>query len=336
VQRNAGRKQSVLWQDRCMARQVFQRHSFPTGTSLSALLQPSGRLCGVYILEFDDGTEYVGQSIDFLSRFSSHQRHQPGTIIAFSFAELPRTELDQIERSTIQQRVDSDKRLRNHDLVGFPLSGPALDVVIEPAVQEEWLDSPNPRLVLGDRLNRPRANASMRQKYQQFKNLDVHKIVIQMLAEYIAVAVPWPHKTESRFWSVTAVPSTNRSPSHRRLAAITINNVEVLVIFHTREDKAQPWDLGWFVNVASDQPLPRSASQNSELTTFYAKAGEVRRVLAFDPFDYHPQVAVAARKLALGLLRKGQGMMARYHNPLLADAVFKELKQIEAWQEQHF
>ena len=41
-----------------------------------------------------------------------------------------------------------------------------------------------------------------------------------------------------------------------------------------------------------------------------------------------PDVVAAGRRLSIGLMRKGRGMMARYHDKTLADEVFATLGEL--------
>lgn len=67
----------------------FQRWEVSDDLSLSALVGPGFNGCGIYILEFNDGTQYVGQTVSLLSRIASRRRRWPGQITALRFAELP-------------------------------------------------------------------------------------------------------------------------------------------------------------------------------------------------------------------------------------------------------
>ena len=303
----------------------FKRYEWDGITSLSAILKPNGPLCGVYVLEFDNGEEYVGKSVSFLNRFSTHHRHQEGRIVAFRFAKVPQKNLDQVERATIQTLADTGVKLRNLDLVHLPRSSAALDLVVDRAVQDAWLSGTNPGLVLGERVNRGSPTTSQRLRYQQLRERPDYAHIRSVLVDYLAAAVPWPHQTEGRFWSVTAFPSTNQRKGHHRVVAISINNVEVLVCHESQEDPESYWVMEWFLNVAPDIKLPRDIAPFTKATDHYAKAGIVAQICGDGSFLRFPEVTAAAGRLAIGLLRKGQGMMARYHNPLLADDIFAEL-----------
>src|SRR5699024_3265621 len=64
------------------------------------------------------------------------------------------------------------------------------------------------------------------------------------MTPYVRTLVPFPHRTAGQFWVVSAMPSTNRSSSHQRLAVVNINNVETMVTYRDHGE------LFGFVNVS--------------------------------------------------------------------------------------
>ena len=51
----------------------FNRWELPHGSNISALIPPDKRR-GIYVLEFEDGSKYVGRSENVVTRFSTHAR----------------------------------------------------------------------------------------------------------------------------------------------------------------------------------------------------------------------------------------------------------------------
>lgn len=93
--------------------------------------------CGVYVLEFDDGAQYVGQALNFPSRLGTHRRTYRD-IEHVQFAPVSREALDETESAVIQDRQTRGIPLRNKTMVSS-FSGPApLDLVIDEQVQAEW------------------------------------------------------------------------------------------------------------------------------------------------------------------------------------------------------
>ncbi|EFV11809.1 GIY-YIG nuclease family protein [Segniliparus rugosus] len=321
----------------------FIRHEIPgetaaerDATSITALVAApeEKQLSGIYVLEFENGEEYAGQTINLFNRFTTHRGTWPGEIVAFRFLELaPDAKLlDQTERDVIASLEAAGKKLRNRALIGLPLRSEALDLVVDYAVQQEWLAGHTEPLNIGARGAQAVQRMKTWEKYQALCARDDFPRIALALAFYVRKCIPWPHQTEGRFWAVTSMPSTNRKAGlHQRLAAISINNVEVLVFFEDRERPDDPLRTGGFINLANGTAIPRRLRPLSGPGK-YRTSGPVQR-LYFDgdpdaicEFLLYPAIADGARKLAMGLLRKGRGMQSKYHDHNLADSIFEVLE----------
>ena len=305
----------------------FSRYLVSDGTSLSIHFPAGVPTCGVYVLEFTDGTEYVGQSVSLLSRFTTHRRRWPGEIVGVRFVPLPASMLNEVERDTIAQRVAEGARLRNVDLVALPLRSEVLDLVVDPAVQDEWLSGQVDPVVIGYRGTQAAQRRRTLAKYRQLAEHDDFEKIVTGLASYIGSCIPWPHQTECGFWVVTSLPLTSRSKDRHRLAVVSINNVETLVLAETLQDDGQ-WATGGFMNIALTAQLPEEFANLVEPSN-YRSTGDVHR-LRFELDDLtdfldEESIANGARELSIGLLRKGKGMFARFHDYNLADDIFIEL-----------
>lgn len=114
---------------------------------------------------------------------------------------------------------------------------------------------------------------------------------------YLLEVVPWPHEAERRFWSITSMPSTNRSRRHRRLSTVSLNNVETLVLAQSLIDGE--WVMGGFVNVAPGIADPQGWPMARHT---YRTVGEVDTITFLGPDGLldlleMPSVVEAARRL---------------------------------------
>lgn len=306
----------------------FQRYSVPEGVSLSALLPEHDSRCGIYLLHFEDGAHYVGQSVDVLTRFANHRRHWQHRIVGISFAPAPSGDLDDLERRTLQHFEREGARLYNSALVGLPMGDSPLDLEIDRVDQERWLNGIDDDAAydLTDRFvlaaSRPREGDN----FDRLSSREDYADILGGIMVYLFTAIPWPHQTERRFWSLTCLPSTNRSRNQHRLAVVSVNNVETLVISEILTEEG--WLAAGFINVAPGVVhMPGAEVRRSR----YRTVGEVDTLnfaVGTELYDLlmRPDVIEAARRTALGLMRKGQGMMAKYHDESLADAVFVYLQ----------
>lgn len=125
---------------------------------------PADERCGIYVIEFDDGTKYVGQSIDVVKRFRNHthgsNHHESwDDVVALSFAPAPPLELDILEKQMIQYQLDAGVLLRNRSGV-LASEGPSpLDLVIPVTEQSTgFLGIGNHHSLIAQRLSRPPNN----------------------------------------------------------------------------------------------------------------------------------------------------------------------------------
>lgn len=91
------------------------------------------------MLEFSNGEQYVGQSVNFPSRLASHRRTYPD-IVAVNFCSVPARDLNIAEYGEIQHRRKAGILLRNKTLLAQPLGNSPLDALIDQQVQAKWLD----------------------------------------------------------------------------------------------------------------------------------------------------------------------------------------------------
>lgn len=262
----------------------------------------------------------MGQTVSLLSRVAAHRRTWPGQIVAVRFAPTPPSDLDKAERDAIRHLVDGGSRLRNKDLVTLPLRGDALDLVVDHAVQEAWLEGDTEEFDVLSRVTAARQRARTESKFRRLKAHPEFPALVGALSSYVHQCIPQPDATEWRFWVVTSLPSTGDG---RRLTALSINNVEVLVLRGTEPGRANEG----FLNLAYDTVVPKHlrhlAYQHSYRSVGDVVGIDVRHPSQVAQLLTDPDIVAGARRLALGLLRKGRGLFGRFHDFNLADAVFR-------------
>lgn len=315
----------------------FKRWKFTSDLAPSAVLQLDNA-CGIYVLEFSNGEQYVGQSVNFLTRLSSHRRKHED-IVAINLCELPSQDLDSAEFEEIQRRRESGIHLRNKTLLSQPLGDSPLDVLVDQQVQAKWLNiSPEDEddVQIGSRGRLAKRRRASVKRFNELSEQPEFQTILDCLASYVAFVIPWPQETEGKTWTVTALPSTNKTALNRRLATLSVNNVEVLFLGLYRESKEEEWWPYTVLNVAHTyEPKSRFADYVFS-TDNYRSAGRVKSIQLFGDFVVselltHDDICLAARELALGQLRKGTTMFSRFHNDALADAIFE---RIEDWVEE--
>ena len=299
----------------------------PAGVNPSAIfLDPL--TCGVYVLEFADGEQYVGQTVHFSSRFGDHRRRWDD-IVAVAFAPVLPESLNAAERGWIAAKKAAGIKLRNLNLVSQPLGSSPFDMVVDREKQADWLTA-TPELVelwfSDERVALAQRRIRSRSLFEKLRTHPHYDQVLASVAGYVALVIPWPERTEGRSWTLTAMPTTSRSPDHRRLVTLSIHNVEMLYLGEWRDD-ADEWLPYTVLNTAVMDSVPPRLIEVAEPTDNYRSSGRLHR-LDLDGHDVlgellaDPVVLHATRSVALGQLRKGRAAFSRFHNEAFADQVF--------------
>lgn len=315
-----------------MASRAFRRWAITPGTSLSIHFTPGEPRCGIYILEFANGERYVGQSRDVVRRFADHSRHHPD-IVAIQFQSVPEEQLNAAERQMVQNQRDAGEHLRNIDLVSQTWGDSVLDAVIDQEVQASWAQG-EPQTHPDDlRMLIAKRRRTTAAKYRALQEVSSFEDVFADVCTYVGRVIPWPSTTDGRFWTVTAMPSTDRTREDQRLVTVNCGKVETFVVIEDRSTH-EAW---WFINlehgVLKKSDLPEELQECFEMTDEYRSAGRVDVIdggvagsLA-DWFDDTPGMEVASRQLALNLMRKGSSWFARWHCDDLVDDVLLALEE---------
>jgi hypothetical protein len=336
----------------------FTRYDLPADASLAAVLDPAFDRCGIYVLEFDDGSLYAGQTVDLVGRFAAHRRHQPGQITAIRFAHCRRDQLDGLEQKVVRALERNGARLRNILLTGLTDHSVPLDLVVDRAKQEEWLTAgPDSTwtadtTVVGPAQDRRQVSDRAASRFHKLSQHPMYDDVRACLASYVSAVLPYPRQTEGKFWVATALPSTNHLAWTRRLSAVSVNNVELLVLGEARGRRAATWRQWGFINVSYGK-RPRIGPRRPRRLLWllgsrkiavvkakYRTTGPVWSLHFKEAQDLttllaEPEVLKLARGLAIGQLRKGRSMFERFHNPLLADDVFAQINRRNAGDHTH-
>lgn len=146
-------------------------------------------VCGIYVLEFSDGEEYVGQTRHLLSRFAAHRRRWPDEVVGIRFCEVEPELLDEAERDVVATRVRDGARLRNIDLIGLPLRSSELDHYVDPVGVQDWLDGDNTASNIGDRGLIATQRRRTRNRYEKLSVRSDYEHIRRLLAGYLSSCI---------------------------------------------------------------------------------------------------------------------------------------------------
>lgn len=303
--------------------------------SIADLFPKSRSRTGIYLLQFANGNFYIGQAVDACRRFAQH-RIAVGDITGYSFQPASRKSLDAVERDLIHTAERSGLPLTNRVHVSNIIGETDLDLLVEPAQQELWLNQwPRPALEPGRQVVLPQespARIRTDQAFQRLRGLPEWTLVRDCLRTYCNDCVPYPASTQLSFWSLSCLPTTNKN-TWPRFAAVNAGLMEVFVIGWNRNGKGT-WG---FVNVARSTLAYRFGS----ITAFrrsnrsieidedreYRAAGQDQLRLSVDSITklttlvQDPDIRDAASKLMLNVMRTRPTLYGKFHCPALADEV---------------
>ena len=208
-----------------------------------------------------------------------------------------------------------------------------LDDLIDQQEQAAWLDvaaTDDEEIHIGNRAEVARGRTLSNKKFDELQQQPQFEEALNSLAAYVAYVIPYPHLTEKKTWTVTAMPSTNRRPTDKRVTALSVNNVEMMYLRLVRDDEDGEWAPVATLNVA-DTYQPPPYMRDFVYPASYRSAGPVKAIIMerflIKEFLMDDAVLLAARELALGQMRKGTTMFSKYHNDALSDAIFKRIDQ---------
>lgn len=202
-------------------------------SSVQALFPGERR--GIYILHFENGEQYVGQTVDVVSRFAEHRHgsahHEPWEdLTAIEFLSVPEGGLDLLEREWIGRRR-TEAALRNKAF-NFGHAEPSpLDEVMPARLQGHWATGQahyDPEQFLTAlRLSRSNGDPKLLSTRRGLEELPdgrlVWEAVVDELAQVVAQVIPNAVETEGRFWSLSDYPGT----AGGRFATLNVAGLEL-------------------------------------------------------------------------------------------------------------
>lgn len=335
----------------------FDRFETAGLTSLTPLLRGKGG--GIYVLEFADASQYVGQAVNFVTRMTTHVRgggkhHQPWRdVVAISVMNVPLEELDVWERRVIGARRAAGVVLRNK-VFNFGFLGPsAFDDVVPVKEQVHWATGggdfevgqyveaacrpagPVPKLLQSQ-------DGAVRVHLDENTSVSRAEMVVSALALIISQVIPEAHRLEGDYWTLSDYPST----AGGRFATLNVGGLE-LAYFprQSLEDEDGPLDsviLNLPAGTILRGPRPNLGKDGlgpAELTRFpsgdpcLARPAHYR--IADTDLIQAPTLALLTqdwgitktlRSFAIDLMRAGNSRkFTRYHSPELARRVYEEV-----------
>jgi len=278
---------------------------------------------GIYVLHFSDNTKYVGQSKNIANRFNQHSNNFDD-IDAISIKKVKLKELNKEEKFVIWLLESNKILLRNITYASETTNSGVLIQQITEKEQEKWLRQVNYNSYEGIRLEDEKQKLKYEKKYLCLSRSKYFEDTIRFLKSYIDIGIPFPIKTEKKYWIVSCLPSGATGV----LVRLSINWQEVLTIFKEEET------IGVSIHMANPNLNRNLIKKFKELGVQcsehrYVPGGEDQinlYVYSFDnalKFINIEEVILSIRKFNLNLMRKGICTYSRYHCLQIVDYILK-------------
>lgn len=341
----------------------FDRFEASGLTSLTPLLRGKGG--GIYVLEFADGSQYVGQAVNFVTRMTTHVRgggkhHEPWRdVVAVSVMNVPLDELDVWERRVIAERRAAGFVLRNK-VFNFGFLGPsALDDVVPVKEQVHWATGGGDFEVsqYADAAGRPAGPVPKLLRSREGATL-VHldentsmsraDMVVRGLALIISQVIPEAPRLEGDYWTLSDYPST----AGGRFATLNVGGLELA--YFPRQSPFPDDEYGPLDTVVVNLPagtIYRGSRPNlglyeygpGEVATFpsgdHCMARPARygivdtdliEAFTLDLISLDWGITQTLRSFAIDLMRAGTSRkFTRYHSPELARRIYEEVASMD-------
>ncbi|WP_287001669.1 MULTISPECIES: GIY-YIG nuclease family protein [Gordonia] len=318
---------------------------------------------GHYVLEFTNGSCYIGETVNFRERFATHSKTYDGQIESFHLrydptaAALParskarKQQLINVERKLIHDAQKVSLVARNFREMANPIEpSPEFTALFAGGTAHEkiaqWFAHPDEVNASDPTSLQPFRTADFggaKDKFDRLLKLPEADQIMRVVSAYLSRCVPFPAMTEYRSWSISCLPSAKRGrpgAKYSVLACLSISRTESLTIL--REDWSQ--QVIGFVQVneieadfVSGLGLVRLLRHHPEVAISpadYSEFGPGTATLHADSLDAlerlldDTRITRAAATSALRLCRLGPSTQRAVHNPYLVE---RALGQSRAW-----
>lgn len=305
----------------------FAEHVVQDQGSLALFWANIGSHTGIYQLKFADGSAYIGQSVSARTRLATHRRRWVDAV-SVGFAPCAAERLNELELAMIRY-AEKTTPLRNRLLTNRPGGNEDLVVTISPGQELAlpWMRSRRGAVTPPLPVAAPAA-AEKRKAHALFR-MSTYPSVAGTVAALIAGALPSPTETQGVLWSVSAMPSTNRTHGFRRLLTLSAGRLEILRIFEVVTESSVAYPS--VVNLAPGtrrrdliSSLARTGLGQGALSTAHYRAVAGVQSLEAPDLDSlerllrDPFILDSVYDLVVTLMRQGSAPLGRFHNRLVA------------------
>lgn len=315
--------------------QKFRRYEIRDLNSVSAIFPPDKRR-GIYVLEFANGEQYVGQAVNVVDRFTSHRHnsahHAPWVdVVAIQFLTVKSAPLSPIELDHIRYLRGQGIKLRNKAGNVGHTQPSRLDTHISVEDQEHWVLGLGG---FGDRAFAPLAAPGETKLTRNIGKKDpmLRRRILEDIRYALTELIPDAPDLERRYWTLSDYPST----AGGRFATLNTGVLEFVVFPRSATHyDGDNLDYSFFINlpegtwVSDDYWVPFSehyldgcALESVCWTNSYDLCSTSALCLPVGTLgtamELIPDLKSAARGMAVELMRQNTAnLFTRWHSPAL-------------------
>ncbi|MEX5297508.1 GIY-YIG nuclease family protein [Kocuria sp. CPCC 205292] len=310
---------------------TFTHYPLTDSTSLSQLIGPATSRCGIYVLTFANGDQYVGQAKNVLTRFTDHYTRWGRDIRSLHFAPVATQHLNLYELLTIRRHLATGAVLRNEVHTTVSAARPGMSPILDPdtaeAIERALLTPIEEMDHLPRQIPPPSGATPRRNTTILLTHPDAHS-VLNVLATLVRYAIPDPAATEGRYWKVKA-PLSKAHDGAKNLATLVVQNVPFV---HVREESPKRITVEVHLDPqpvinpdygAEDVPFPYML-KGSPIQRAHLSPDTTIQALTDDAV-----FRLAARRTVRRLMHKGQATTMHIPDPALADTVFRHIAGLD-------
>ncbi|WP_156665259.1 GIY-YIG nuclease family protein [Rhodococcus phenolicus] len=302
----------------------------------STLPADGPRRSGWYLLCFDDGSFYIGESVDLRSRMGGHAAEWGDeiTMVRLLPKAASKQQLQVLERQLIREARERKIPLRNVTHSDVTIGRDALDEILCTDEQTRWLA--DPRTFNVQRPDPLKDLAEQEVRYttavRRYRELPESGALTALLRNFLEACVPSPRATEFQYWSVST--GTYGQSKYPRRFCVSVGMMEVFVAHGLRDT---PGAILGILNVRESTLLSEFGTPHAFQkrhpgvrieASEYVDAGDDLVTLRTSDLSTlerllrDPGVSAAAAQLVIDLMRKHYCVYTRYHCPQLVQMDF--------------
>lgn len=293
---------------------------------------------GIYVLDTNDGSAYVGKATTVSIRINEHRQRWPN-LRAVAFMPTSILSLAASEARVANALIAAGCKLHNLTFGEVLSARTQIDDLISPDEQRDWLAQRGYNHLSGPRGDFVDLRCRGQARFEKLMCLSHVDALLEGLRQVVEWVIPVPRRTELEYWSVTCRPGDRQYPDLR----LNVGNQTLFDTWATDDSDRANFRLYVSIRLVCEVfGVSRNACGNHGAVVRLGRSGiqaevEGSPLVAATPDAVNLLIAgpnnfarimedeafvLQWRRLALGLMQKSKNINMRSHCVPVADAIF--------------